>query len=88
MARTKKSEGMEVHAGDITEQQPEQPKLKLTPIRQVKLAVSIPKTTSQTLMDDRFSLLYDADRMVLYVQAKNSKDQYVIHASNIAYLKI
>lgn len=63
-------------------------KPKLTEISQVKLAVSIPKTTTQTLMSDRFNLQYDSEKMVLYVNKKGTNENYVIHASNIAYLKL
>lgn len=62
---------------------------KLTPISQVKLAVSIPGTTTQTLVSDKFNLLYDSDKMVLYITKKSDeKARYVVHASNIAYLKL
>jgi hypothetical protein len=62
---------------------------KLTPIQQVKLAVSIPGTTTQTLMEKDFYLMYDSEKMVLYVNKKSKpEDRYVIHASNIAYLKL
>ncbi len=63
-------------------------KKALTPIKQVKLAVSIPGTTTQTLMSDRFSLQYDSEKMVLYVNKIGTPDNYVVHASNIAYLKL
>ena len=62
---------------------------KLTPISQVKLAVSIPGTTTQTLMSDKFNLMYDSEKMVLYITKKaNEEARYVVHASNIAYLKL
>jgi hypothetical protein len=64
---------------------------KLTPVKQVKLAVAIPGTTTQTLMEERYSLMYDSLRMVLYVykkEAGKSHDKYIIFPPNIAYMKI
>ena len=60
----------------------------ITPVSQVKLAVSIPGTTTQTLMAPTYSLDYDSAKQVLYVQKKGHKDVYVIHSSNVAYIKL
>lgn len=66
-------------------------KPNLTPISQVKLAVAIPGTTTQTLMEKQYSLMYDSEKMVLYVHKKEAgktQDKYVIFPPNIAYMKL
>jgi hypothetical protein len=63
-------------------------KTTITPVSQVKLAVSIPGTTPQTLMSAQFDLDYDSAKQVLYIQKKGQKDLYVVHSSNVAYIKL
>jgi hypothetical protein len=60
----------------------------ITSVRQVKLAVSIPGTTTQTRINPAYSLDYDSAKQVLYVQKKGNDDIYVIHSSNVAYIKL
>lgn len=89
MARPKKTED----SVEVTEAPVE---TKLTTINQVKLAVSIPNTTSQTLHDRDFTLLYDSSKGCLYVQKKQTErgdgkenhPKFVIFNSNIAYMKL
>ena len=69
---------------------------KLTEVDQVKLAVSIPGTTSQTLHSNAYSLTYDSEKGCLYVQKKvtdrgeekGSHPKFVVFNSNIAYMKL
>lgn len=87
MARPKKMNEEIVKLVEL-EMEADQQNTTITPVSQVKLAVSIPGTTTQTLMAPTYALDYDSAKQVLYVQKKGHKDIYVVHSSNVAYIKL